>query len=239
MKHILKLANIGRTPDHITVADSMDETGELDAAGGIAYLVELSQNVPGTANIKSYAQIVCDRAMERRITAYGARIAELGCEEGVDVDSKLETLHSEVGSLERKGLDDDYEDFNQILKRRVTALDEKFSGTAKRGIEIGFADLDTRFQGITETDLWVLAARPSMGKSALAFNIALNIARSGKEVLIFSMEMSQDQVVDRMISSLSGIDSKLIRSGQLAEGHWPMLSSAIQRLKDLKIHIWN
>jgi replicative DNA helicase len=101
----------------------------------------------------------------------------------------------------------------------------------------GFSALDERFMGIGNTDLWVVAARPSMGKTALAMNVAYNQAAQGKEVIIFSMEMSKDQLTDRLISSVSGINSNLIRSGKLTEHDWPALGAGISKLKEMKIHI--
>lgn len=237
MRYITEVAQAGRTADVITVSDAMSDAGMLDAAGGIGYLVELANNTPGASNVAAYAHIVAERAIERRISEAGQRIAELGEDESIGVDDKLDTLHGELAGLERKDLTTDYKVFDQILKSRVQVLDDKFRGMVKRGIDLGFTDLDRRFQGITETDLIILAARPSMGKSALAFNIARNIAMGGREVIIFSMEMSREQVVDRMISSLAGIESDKIRSGQLKEQDWPALSAAVQRMKGLKIHI--
>ena len=109
----------------------------------------------------------------------------------------------------------------------------------KRGLDLGFTDVDAHFQGLAETDLWVLAARPSMGKSALAFNIARNVALQGRDVMIFSLEMSKEQVIDRMISSLSGINCDKIRSGKLDECDWPALEVAVRKMKGLKLHIFD
>ena len=225
--------------DVITLAEALSEKSQLDPVGGLEFLIELHTGAASAANVKSYARIVCDRAIERRITESGQRIAELGDDESIDVDGKLSLISGEVASLERKDTDSDYVLFNQILKSRVSVLDNKFRGMVKRGLDLGFSDLDARFQGVTETDLWVLAARPSMGKSALAFNIARNVAIQGRDVMIFSMEMSKDQVVDRMISSLSGIDSDKVRSGKLEEADWPALEVAMRKLKDLNIHIFD
>ena len=233
---ICDMGSSGKTVDIVTLAEKLNDSGELDRIGGIGYLVELADNTPSAANVKSYAHIVADRAMERRITEAGQRIAELGDDESIAVDDKLETLHGELSGLERR---DSVEvtNFDQIIKARVQVIDGKFSGTAKRGLECGFKALDERFQGIGDTDLWVMAARPSMGKTALAMNIVYNVARHGKEVIVFSMEMSKDQLTDRLISAAGGVNSKLIRSGQLTEQHWAPLSAGVAKLKGLKIHI--
>lgn len=236
MQHIGTVAQSGVTADIITVAESLQEAGQLDGCGGIGYLMELGANTPSAANIKAYAHIVADRAMERKITEAGQRIAELGDEEAIAVDEKLETIHAELAGLERKDSADMIV-FDQLLKQRVHVLDGKFRNTSPRGMYTGFTALDDRFMGIGKTDLWILAARPSMGKTALAMNVAYNQAVAGKEVLVFSLEMSKDQLTDRLISSASGINSNLIRSGQLEESHWSSLTAGMHKLKGLKIHI--
>lgn len=236
MRYIIDVSGTGKTADVITVADAMESAGILESAGGIGYLVEIANNTPSAANVKSYASIVAERAMERRITEAGQRIAELGDDESIDVDSKIETLHGEMAGLERK---DSAEviGFDQIIKSRIQTIDGKFRGTHKRGMDTGFKALDDRFQGIGDNDLWILAARPAMGKTALAMNVVYNVAARGKDVLIFSMEMSKEQLGDRLLASVSGIPSNLIRSGQLTQEHWAPLSAGVAKLKGLKIHI--
>lgn len=236
MRYITEVAQAGRTADVITVADAMSDAWMLDSVGGIAYLVELANNTPGSSNVAAYAHIVAERAVERRISEAGQRIAELGEDESIGVDDKLDVLHSELAGLERRD-NAGIVKFNDIIKSRVQAIDGKFRNTTPRGMYTGFSALDERFMGIGNTDLWVVAARPSMGKTAFAMNVAYNQAAQGKEVIIFSMEMSKDQLTDRLISSVSGINSNLIRSGKLMEPDWPALGAGISKLKDLKIHI--
>jgi replicative DNA helicase len=236
MRYITEVAQAGRTADVITVADAMSGAGMLDAAGGIGYLVELANNTPGASNVAAYAHIVAERAIERRISEAGQRIAELGEDESIGVDDKLDTLHSELAGLERRD-NAGIIPYDKILKSRIQAIDGKFHNTTPRGMYTGFSALDERFMGIGNTDLWVVAARPSMGKTALAMNVAYNQAAQGKEVIIFSMEMSKDQLTDRLISSVSGINSNLIRSGKLTEHDWPALGAGISKLKEMKIHI--
>lgn len=235
-KAIADISQTGKTADVITVADAMSDAGTLDAAGGISYLVEIANNTPSSANVKSYASIVAERAIERRITDAGQRIAEIGCDESIDVDSKLESLHGEVSSLERRDTVS-MVTFDQLIKARIIALDGKFNGTHPRGMMTGFKALDDRYGGIGGTVLWVIAARPSQGKTALAMNIAYNIARQGKEVLVFSMEMGKEELGDRLLASACGINSKKIRSGALEQDDWSALSAGVQKLKPLKIHV--
>jgi len=235
-KTIVSVHQTGKTADVITVADAMNDAGTLDHAGGLGYLVEIANNTPSAANVKSYASIVAERAIERRITEAGQRIAEIGDDDSVDVDSKLDSLHSEISGLERRD-SVEHITFDQLIKSRILTLDGKFNGTHPRGMETGFKALDERYGGIGNTALWVLAARPAQGKTALAMNIAYNIARQGKEVLIFSMEMGKEELGDRLMASASGVNSKKIRSGELEGQDWNSLSAGVLKLRPLKIHI--
>lgn len=235
-KTIENMSRIGKTIDVITIAESMDASGQLEFVGGIGHLVAIAQNTPSSANVKAYAHIVADRAMERRIIDAGQRIAELGTDEALDVDSKLETIHSEISGLERRD-SAEVTPFDSILKNRIEIIDGKFRGVAPRGVMTGFSALDERYQGIGQTALWVLAARPGQGKTALAVNVAKNIATSGKDVIIFSLEMGKEELTDRLLSAESNLDSRSIRSGQLVGDDWNKLSLGVQKLKGLKIRI--
>lgn len=236
IKHIMEVAGAGKTVDPITVYESMEGAGMAEAAGGIAYIVEIMNNTPSAANVKTYASVVADRAIERRITEAGQRIAELGADESNDVDGKLETIHGEFAGLERR---DSAEviNFNDILKQRVQELDDKFRDKKPRGMMTGFTALDDRYMGISKVAMWVLAARPGQGKTAFALNIAFNQAMQGKEVLIFSLEMGKDELTDRLICAAGGLPSGRVRTGKLLEDDWHKLSAAVTKLKDLKIHI--
>lgn len=233
---VCEMAASAKEIDFITVAEHMDGKGELDRAGGFGYLTELQANTAGAGNIAAYARIIADRAMERRITDSGLRIAEIGESPDSSVDEKLNTVHAEFAALEREEREE-VADFNQLLKAEVSDIDGRFRKVGKPGLKIGFADLDERFGGIEDTDLWVLAARPSMGKTALALNIAHNVATQGQEVLIFSLEMSKEQLTKRLLSSASGVPYGVLRSGELLEHNWPQLSAGVAKLKDKKIHI--
>lgn len=236
MRYIVEVAGTGKTADPITVYEAMEGAGVADAAGGIAYLVEMAQNTPSAANVKSYAHIVADRAMERRITAAGQRIAELGDDEGIDVDSKLDTLHGELAGLERRD-NTEVIPFDKLLKARIEAIDSKFRGTEPRGMMTGFAALDDRYMGIPQTAMWVVAGRPGQGKTAFAINVAQNIAMAGKEVLIFSLEMGREELADRLICAAGAVPSGSVRTGRLEGDDWSRLSTGVAKLKGLKIHI--
>lgn len=231
---ICAMANDNQPVDVITLSEKLDAIGDLERVGGIGYLVEMHNNTPSAANIMSYAKIIADRSMDRRIVEAGARMCQLGESDG-DVDEKLNQLHGELEALERKD-DAGYVDFNSVIKGCVQRIDDRFRGKAINCIKTGFDALDDRLL-IEETDLWVIAARPSMGKTALAMNIAYNVARSGKEVIVFSLEMSKEQLTDRLLSSAANIKADILKSGKLDDEHWSSLSAGVVKLKDMKIHI--
>lgn len=231
------MSGMGKAIDVLTVTDYLIAAGDLDNTGGIGYLVELVNNNSGVANILTYARIVADRSVERRIAEAGQRVHDIAESDGMPVDDKLNAVHAEFSSLERNDRTSDIVDFNTLLKSEVQDIDGRFNKVGKPGLKIGFSALDNRFGGIEETDLWVLAARPSMGKTALALNIASNVAAQGKDVLVFSLEMSKEQLTKRLVSSSSGINYGVLRSGDLSEDDWPKLSLGVSKLKDKRIHI--
>jgi len=233
---MIRLHEVGSPFDVITLSESMQLAGTLEQSGGIGYLVEIANNTPSTANVKSYSRIVADRAMERKFTEAGQRICEIGESAEINVDDKINLIHTELAALERTDRTD-IVDFDTLLKSELTDIDGKFRKVGKAGLDTGFNALDSRFGGLEPSDLWILAARPAMGKTTLAMNIAYNVAAQGKEVLIFSLEMSKEQLTKRLVSSASSIPYSALRTGDLYENSWPKLSAGIAKLKGKKIHI--
>lgn len=226
----------GQPYDVVILADKLVEAGSLETVGGISYLVELHNNTPDAGNLLTYARIVADRAIERKITSAGQRICELGENAEINIDDKLNTLHAEFAELERNDNAALIETFDSLLKSQVVDIDERFRNARSSGLMTGLTALDNRLGGIEPDDLWILAARPSMGKTTLALNIADYVSRS-KEVLIFSLEMGKEQLTKRLLSAASSIPYNLLRSGQLTNEHWSPLSAGVQKLKGRKIHI--
>ncbi len=235
-KAIQALSTEGRVVDTITVSEAMHMAGELERCGGLGYLVEIANNTPSTANILAYCQIISDRAMERKFSRAGVAISEIGGNEQIPLDEKINMVHSEFANLERSDVDG-IENFNELIKAEVQEIDKKFRGDSEQGLKIGIEALDLRFGGIESDDLVVLAARPSMGKTALAMSFALNVARAGGGVLFFSLEMGRQQVMKRFLSASASISYQKIRDGKLEQEDWPKLSSGVQHLKDLPIYI--
>ena len=235
MEIIESLSAKNKPMDPVTVAERLDESDMLDTAGGIGYLVELCTNTPSAGNIAAYAHIVADRAMERHISDTAGRIHAIAHGDG-DVDDKLNLVHSEFAGLERNQ-NVEVTDFNVLLKSEIEDIDGRFRKIGKPGLKIGFAALDERFGGIEDTDLWVMAARPAQGKTTLALNIADNVAAQGGEVLIFSLEMSKEQLTKKLLSAAAQIPYSVLRSGDFKEADWPKLTTGAVKLKDKKIHI--
>lgn len=231
---MVAMSNSSREVDVVTVSEQMYEDGTLEQIGGIGYLVEIANNTPSAANILSYARVIADRSMERKISEAGQRIFELGEADG-DVDEKLNSLHSELAALERKD-DIGYLGIQDMLKGLIKQMDDKQQGLGKVGLKTGFKALDDRFMGIEETDLWVLAARPAMGKTALALNIVNNVALHGKDVLIFSLEMSKEQLVMRMLSSASETSYQKLRDAD-TKSEVGKISNGVKTLMNQQIHI--
>jgi len=231
---MVTMANTSREVDVITLAEQMSADGTLEQIGGIGYLIEIANNTPSAANILSYARIIADRAMERKISEAGQRIFELGESDG-DVDEKLNALHSEMAALERKD-DLGYLGIQEMLKGLIKQMDDKQQGLGKVGLKTGFKALDDRFMGIEETDLWVLAARPAMGKTALALNIVNNVALHGKDVLVFSLEMSKEQLVMRMLSAAAETSYQKLRDAD-TKSEVGKISNDVKTLMNQKIHI--
>jgi replicative DNA helicase len=231
------LHGAGKSFDVVEMAEVLENMGRLTELGGFAHLIEMAQNTPSASNILVYARIVADRSLERKLAAAGQRIFEVAEDSSSTVDEKLALIHNEFAEMERGGEKDEVLDFNEIVKREVVDIDNRFRGNAKQGLHTGFSALDERFGGIEDTDLWIVAARPSMGKTTFALNVAYNVASQGKDVLIFSCEMSKEQLSKKMLSAASGINYGLLRSGKLKESDWSPLSAGVGKLKDKKIHI--
>lgn len=228
----------GKTFDVITLSEKLNDIGELERVGGIGYLVDLMNNTPSAKNVKSYAHIVADRAMERRITEAGQRIAELGDDESVAVDDKLDTLHKELSGMERKDSESEVIAFDKSIKACLQTLDLKHRGIFPEGLRTGFDAFDARIDWLNPGDLWIVAGRPGQGKTNWGLNVCDNIASQDKgQVIIFNCEMTDQQLTGRMMVAKSGIDNKIFRSGKLQEEHWPMLSAAVLKMKSMKIEI--
>ncbi len=238
---MFQLAEQSKPFDVITLGEVLDNSGVLDQAGGMAYLAELAKNTPSASNIKAYAEIVRDRSILRQMIQVSNEIADSAFDpQGRPTSELLDEAERRVFAIAEQGAKKGGpQGIKSILKSTVDKIDELFSNEeALTGLSTGFTDLDQMTAGLQASDLVIVAARPSMGKTTFSMNLVENaIIRTGKPALVFSMEMPSESIVMRMLSSLGRIDQTRIRSGKLEEEDWPRFNSAISMLAEQKLFI--
>ena len=225
--------------DIITVKAELIEQGTFERVGGLAYLAELPEKVPTTANVDKYIKIVEEKAMMRSLISTANEMISLGYDETEEVDRIMDMAEKKVFDLTQKKNTKGYTAIKDVLVETFAKLEELCNQKGKlSGTSTGFADLDLKTNGLHDSDLLIVAARPAMGKSAFAINLATNVAlQSGKGVAIFNLEMSKDQVGNRILCSEAMIDSNKVRSGQLEDDDWVKLASTLGRLSEAPIYI--
>lgn len=231
-----------RSPiDLLTLSEQLKNNDRLDAIGGASYLTELTNFVPTAAHVEQYAQIVADKAIRRRLIAASQDIADVGFDEKKSLQELIEDAESRLFEVSQRHVRQDITSLESILGDSFDRIDDlhRHKG-GLRGIATGLADIDKKLAGLQRSDLIVLAGRPSMGKTALMLNIALNIATQSKEgsVLIFSLEMSKEQLVDRLLASEAGVGAWELRTGEgLTDQDFERLSNAMGALAEAPIFI--
>lgn len=239
---IARLATHGAALDVVTVAEELESMGELENAGGMAYLGLLVEKTPSAANVRAYAEIVHERAVLRRLISVSGDISDSAFNpKGRSTTELLDDAERKVFQIaeSRSSQDGGPQSINPILTKTLERIDLLFnSSDAITGVTTGFRDLDEMTSGLQPSDLVIVAARPSMGKTAFAMNLVEAVLiKSNKPVLVFSMEMPADSLLMRMISSLGMINQTRVRSGKLEEDDWPRLTSAVGMLKDRPLFI--
>ena len=243
-QHIMLLIENNRPADVLTVAESLERSAKLEESGGQAYLGSLSMNTPSAANIRRYAEIVRERAIMRQLAQAGTEIADAAFNpEGREAKDLIDEAESkvfqiaEVGAKAKQG----FVKIDPLLTETVERIDMLYSRENKDdviGLATGYVDLDRMTSGLQAGELIVIAARPSMGKTALAMNIVEHVALNLKKAAgVFSMEMSGSQLTLRMIGSVGRVDQHKLRSGTFEESEWPKLVDAVGKLNDSQIHI--
>jgi replicative DNA helicase len=225
--------------DVLTLSDQLKNSGFLDFVGGGAYLTELTNYVPTAAHVEKYADIVAQKALRRRLIKASQEITGLGYDESKNLQELIEEAESHLFEISQRHVSQDIASLETILTESFDRLDELHRDKGKiRGIPTGYKDLDSILAGLQRSDLFVLAARPSMGKTALALNFAHNIAlQTELPVLIFSLEMSKEQLVDRMLAMESGVDAWALRTGNLSDSDFEKISHAMGTLSEAQIYI--
>ncbi|GHD39459.1 replicative DNA helicase [Parahalioglobus pacificus] len=240
-RQIAKLAEESEPVDFVTVADKLEARGELDAAGGLAYLTDLSENTPSVSNIRAYAVAVRERASLRKLIEAAQDIAESGFNpEGRTASELVDEAERRIMKISEQGPKaGGPQEIDPLLAGALNRIEELFqSGGDITGLSTGFADLDGMTSGLQPSDLVIVAGRPSMGKTSFAMNLVENaVLGQEKPILVFSMEMPAEQLVVRMLSSIGRIDQTRIRTGKLEQDDWPKLSAAVTKLKDTPMFI--
>ena len=234
------LLNNSQPLDLITLSEELEKQGILDEVGGFSYLAELAKNTPSAANIVAYADIVRERAIVRSLIAVANEIADAGYEpEGRSSAELLDLAETKVFNIAeaRTSKNEGPQNIENVLESTLARLEKLLNTPADgvTGIDTGFVDLNKKTAGLQGSDLIIVAARPSMGKTTFAMNLCENAALShDKPVLIFSLEMPSDQLMMRMFASLSRVDQTKIRTGQLDDEDWARLSSTMGLLMQKK-----
>ena len=229
----------GEPVDAITLVDELEERGELEEAGGRVRLHELAALVPATANAAHYARIVREMATLRGLIAAGQHIAQLGWERPGETQMLVDRAEQIVFDLSQSRVSTEFSHIEELLKEsfeRITTLYE--AGADVTGVPSGFRDLDRLTSGFQAGNLIVVAARPSMGKSALGLCIAANLAlRHETPVALFTLEMSKSEVTQRLLCSEAKVESQRLRTGKLSQDDWPRLVAAGDKLMKAPIYV--
>lgn len=237
------LINASKPADVITVFEQLQSLGKADEVGGLSYLNSLAQSVPSAANLRRYAEIVRERAILRKLVSVSDEIATAAFNpQGRPVPQILDEAEGKIfkigeeGSRNKQG----FQSMDNLVVDLLDRVTELYENGAEEvtGVRSGFFDLDRMTAGLQPGDLIVLAARPSMGKTAFALNIAENVAASeGLPAVVFSMEMGAAQLALRMVGSLGRIDQQHLRTGKLNDEEWGRLSDAVEKLRNVSLFI--
>jgi replicative DNA helicase len=243
-KTIMDLIADNKPADVVTLGEALGSLKKLEYIGGMAYLGALVENVPTAANIRRYAEIVRERAILRRLAAAGGEIADSAYNPlGRSVREILDHAETKVFEIAEHGArgQQGFQEIRPLLTQvveRIEFLYSRDNPSDVTGVATGFTDLDRYTSGFQEGDLVVIAGRPSMGKTALALNIAEHVALALKmPVAVFSMEMGATQLAMRLMGSVGRIDQQNVRTGRLTNDDWERLSGALGRLNDAPLHI--
>ncbi|MFK8067083.1 MAG: replicative DNA helicase [Gammaproteobacteria bacterium] len=227
--------------DVVTVSEWLDNSNSLEKAGGLAYIASLAENTPTAANAIAYAAIVRERSILRQLIQTGTSIAGSGFNtEGRSTKELLDDAEKQVYAIaEQQTRGKGFRPINELLTSAIERIETLYeSQDPITGVSTGFSGFDEMTSGLQESDLVIVAGRPSMGKTSFAMNIAESAAiKDGASVAVFSMEMPGEQLAMRLLSSLGRIDAHRMRTGKLTDEDWPRLTSAISIMQDAKFYI--
>ena len=239
---VATLVNASKPADVVTVYEHLQNLGKADEAGGLAYLNSLAQYVPSAANIRRYAEIVRERAILRKLVTASDEIATSAFNpQGRPVEKILDEAEQKIFHIGEEGsrMKEGFQGMSTLVVELLDRVQEMADNPNDiTGVPTGFVDLDRMTSGLQAGDLVVLAARPSMGKTAFAINIAEHVAlNEGLPVAVFSMEMGASQLAVRIVGSIGRINQTHLRNGKLTDDEWPRLTEAIEKLRNVSLHI--
>ncbi|HCU2820516.1 TPA: replicative DNA helicase [Clostridioides difficile] len=236
---MITLSNKGEPIDLITLTEELRKQGHLNDIGGISYITSLSTIVPTTSNVKYYADIVKEKSVLRKLIKASNEIINLGYSGATKIEDVLEQAEKSIFDISQEKTSDDFKSINLVLMDAYDMIEKLYTNKSDvTGITTGFKDLNKKINGLQRTDLILIAARPAMGKTAFSLNLVQNAALKGDaSVAVFSLEMSKEQLVQRMLSSQSSVELKKIKTGTLNDNDWPRIIDAMAVLSGAKIHI--
>jgi len=238
-KNILDLYNNNQPIDILTITEKLKDNNQLDICGGTSYIVSLTTLVPTSANIKYYAKIIKDKSQLRSLMDVANKIYQMALTDTDDVEATIDYAEHLIFSIAEKKKSGNLVDIKSLLEKTIDIIDSRIKNKGVyTGIPSGFKDLDDITYGFHNSDLIIIAARPSMGKTSFALNIAANMAiKYKKSILIFSLEMSSEQLVQRILASEARVDSVKLRSGILQKSDWQNILRTVDSLSNAKIWI--
>jgi replicative DNA helicase len=236
---MMSLSNKGEPIDLITLTEALKKDDSLDIVGGISYLTSLSTIVPTTSNVKYYADIVKEKSVFRKLIRASNDILNLGYNNATKIEEILEQAEKKIFDISQEKASDDFKGINEVLMSAYDSLEDLYNNKGGvTGITTGFTDLDKKINGLQRTDLILIAARPAMGKTAFSLNLVQNSAlQAGISAAVFSLEMSKEQLVQRMLSAQSTVELKKLKTGNIDENDWPRIIDSMAVLSNSKIYI--
>ncbi|HEY8992565.1 MAG TPA: replicative DNA helicase [Candidatus Microsaccharimonas sp.] len=236
---MMRLYEKRKPVDLLTLTEELKKKNDIETIGGSAYLTELTNYVPTAAHAEAYAELVGQKAIRRRLIKASGEISELGFDEETSTEELLEQAEAQLFAVSDQSLKQDLVSIESILTDSFDRMEELHRNKGQlRGVRTGYRDLDNMTAGLQRSDLIILAARPAMGKTTLVTNLAYNVATIAKQpVLFFSLEMSKEQLVDRMLADASGVDAWNIRTGNLSDDDFGKLSDAMGEMAEAPIFI--
>ncbi|MCB2224631.1 MAG: replicative DNA helicase [Actinobacteria bacterium] len=224
--------------DAITVADALRRSDQLERIGGIEYLTALLERVPTASNVDFYAAIVDETASRRRLMKAGGEVTTLAMRSELPIEEVVDTAEATVLAVAERQVGDGLVPVGPMLQQSLERIEELHErGSDLTGLATGFTDLDRKLAGLQPANLVVIAARPSMGKSTLALNMAEHVASAGTTVAIFTLEMSKEEIVSRLLSGMARVDSTKLRTGQIDGNEWQRVSRAASQLFTMPLYV--